>query len=434
MNSRVVPLKHLAEVRISNVDKKEAADEVRVRLVNYTDVYYEDRISPSMELMTATASRSQIEAFGLQPSDVLITKDSESANDIGVPAYVECTAPDIVCGYHLAILRPRSKRIDGRFVYWAMNSEDIRGQIESAATGITRFGLRKDTISQVKLRVPPYSMQRAIANHLDTETARIDALISNKHRMLDVLAERLRVVITSAMSGNLTTSGGTATSASHQVTSSVHHSDQRRDRRPLRAYAEIHLGRQRSPQNHTGPHMTAYLRAANVKDGKLDLSDIKSMHFTPAEQARFELQPGDILVSEGSGSLAAIGASAVWNCEIDGTVCFQNTLLRLRPRSSTDPRFLAWWCRYAYADGIFANVATGANIFHLSADRVRSLPMAHFPLAVQRTIADRLDIEAARIDGVVERERRILDLLVERRQALITAAVTGDISVPGLAA
>ena len=378
--------------------------------------------------MAATASRNQIKTFALNPGDVVITKDSESADDIGVPAFVERTASDMVCGYHLAILRPRPKAIDGRFLYWAMNSQDIRGQMESASTGITRFGLRTDAINQIKIRVPPLSMQRAIASHLDTETARIDSLISKKYRMIDLLGERRQAAIADAMSGVLTTKG-------HEdmrpyISSSDGQLIRPKEHRPLRAYADIDLGRQRAPQYNTGPYMTAYLRAANVQDGRLNLSDIKSMNFEPSERTRFSLREGDVLISEGSGSLASIGATAVWNSEIDGTVCFQNTLLRLRPRAMTDSRFLAWWCRYAYTSGLFASVATGANIYHLSADRVRSLPMAHVPLTVQRIIADHLDIEISRIDATIDKERRVLELLAERRQALITSTVTGEVPVP----
>ncbi|NED55274.1 hypothetical protein G3I24_30840, partial [Micromonospora aurantiaca] len=126
------------------------------------------------------------------------------------------------------------------------------------------------------------------------------------------------------------------------------------------------------------------MRAANVKDGVLDLTDVKSMNFTPQEQAIFSLRPGDVLVTEGSGSLTAVGASAVWQGEVDGTVCFQNTLLRLRPRAGTDPRFLAWWARSAFGSGVFASVATGANIYHVSAQRVRALPCDLPPLDEQR--------------------------------------------------
>lgn len=193
--------------------------------------------------------------------------------------------------------------------------------------------------------------------------------------------------------------------------------------RPLRAYAEVMLGRQRSPQHNEGPNMVRYLRAANVKDGSLDLADVKEMNFTPQEQTAFRLIPGDVLVTEGSGSLRAVGAAAVWNGELDGTVCFQNTLLRLRPRPSTDPRFLGWWCRFAFADGLFASVAVGANIFHVSADRVRALPMEHLTIQRQRAIVDFLDREVPRIDALIAAKHVMIGKLAVKRQAMIDAAM-----------
>ena len=155
------------------------------------------------------------------------------------------------------------------------------------------------------------------------------------------------------------------------------------------------------------------------------------MNFEPEEQDRFALVKGDVLVSEGSGSLSAVGASAVWSGEISETICFQNTLLRLRPRPSIDPRFLAWWCRYAHADGLFANVATGANIYHISAERDRSIPMSHVSLIEQRAIVNYLDTETHLIDGTIGAQETIIDLLSERRRTLITAAVTGDLGLSG---
>jgi type I restriction enzyme S subunit len=176
--------------------------------------------------------------------------------------------------------------------------------------------------------------------------------------------------------------------------------------------------------------MTPYLRAANVKDGVLDLSDVKEMNFAPPEQQIFSLKQGDVLVTEGSGSLGSIGASAVWSGEMEGPICFQNTLLRLRPRPVTDSRFLAWWCRHAFADGIFASVALGANIFHVSAERVRALPLHYVSLSTQRAIADYLDRETARIDALIEKKKRMIQLLEERFQRLIDDVVWSEVDQP----
>jgi type I restriction enzyme, S subunit len=197
--------------------------------------------------------------------------------------------------------------------------------------------------------------------------------------------------------------------------------------RPLRALASVDLGRQRAPQHDQGPHMIPYLRAANVSDGQLNLYDIKEMNFSPGEQRIFALRAGDVLVTEGSGSIRTVGASAVWRSELPGTLCFQNTLLRLRSRSRvTDPRFLEWWCRSAFGDGVFASIATGANIYHLSAERLRGLPIRCPPPDAQRAIADFLDAETARINALITKKRRLIGLIQEQTQSRIFAAVRGS--------
>ncbi len=87
---------------------------------------------------------------------------------------------------------------------------------------------------------------------------------------------------------------------------------------PLSHAAEVVLGRQRAPQYEEGEGQTPYLRSANIKDGRLDLSDVKSMRFSPGERMRYELRAGDVLITEGSGSRDSVGASAVWLGELAG--------------------------------------------------------------------------------------------------------------------
>ena len=175
--------------------------------------------------------------------------------------------------------------------------------------------------------------------------------------------------------------------------------------------AEVRLGRQRAPQYEVGDHQVPYLRSANVIDGRLDLDDVKSMNFTPAEQAIFALEPGDVLMTEGSGSAETVGTSAVWQGQLTPPVCFQNTLLRLRPRAGiTDGRYLAWWARHAHGSGLIAAVSSGANIQHLGSDGLKRLQVDVPPLEEQRRIADFLDDQVARIDRIIaaRRDQQIL--------------------------
>ena len=97
-------LRTVAEMRVSNVDKHTREGEFPVRLCNYVDVYKNDHITPMLPFMRATASKDEIEKFRLESDDVLITKDSETWNDIGVPSLVTASANDLLSGYQPLVL------------------------------------------------------------------------------------------------------------------------------------------------------------------------------------------------------------------------------------------------------------------------------------------------------------------------------------------
>ncbi|GAB2677518.1 hypothetical protein GCM10027271_42970 [Saccharopolyspora gloriosae] len=158
---------------------------------------------------------------------------------------------------------------------------------------------------------------------------------------------------------------------------------------PASEVFSILMGRQRSPQRATGPNMTPYLRSANVGNGSLDFADVKTMDFTAAERERFGLKPGDVLVSEGSASATAVGMAAVWNGELDGEVCFQNTVLRYRAIPGvSEPAFVFQWCRWAFESGAFRAAASGTNIKHIGSSRAEAMRVLLPPPPVQRRIAE----------------------------------------------
>lgn len=130
-------LRTLVTMLVSNVDKHTKDSEASVRLCNYVDVYKRDVITAEQAFMVATASVDEIDSFRLHADDVVITKDSESFNDIGVPAYVASAADDLVYGYHLAILRRRSPQLSGQYLYWALRVPAIAHQLHVAAGGVT---------------------------------------------------------------------------------------------------------------------------------------------------------------------------------------------------------------------------------------------------------------------------------------------------------
>ena len=165
---------------------------------------------------------------------------------------------------------------------------------------------------------------------------------------------------------------------------------------PLGEFCEVTIGRQRNPTHATGPNQTPYLRSANVKDGNLDLRDVMSMAFSEPERAIYGLEPGDVLVTEGCGSPAQLGASASWQGRKYGRVCFQNTLLRLRARPGVSaPEALIHVARYLHASGEWRRIASGTNIFHIGVRRARELPIVEMSIGEQADVSRRLDALSA---------------------------------------
>ena len=196
-------LRTVAEMRVSNVDKHIKDGELPVRLCNYVDVYKNDRITQDMAFMRATATAAEIERFRLEAGDVLITKDSETFNDIGVPALVQDTAYDLVCGYHLALLRPSGARLNGPYLLRALQSPTVAYQFHVAANGVTRYGLTHEAIKSVQLPLPPLPEQHAIARYLDHADRRIQRYIQAKEKRITLLHEARQAIITRAVTRGL---------------------------------------------------------------------------------------------------------------------------------------------------------------------------------------------------------------------------------------
>jgi type I restriction enzyme S subunit len=195
-------LKTNADIIPSNIDKKSYDDELPIQLCNYTDVYYNDIIVPEMPFMQATASQEQIHKFSLKAGDIIVTKDSETADDIAIPAYVPQTIPNVVCGYHLALIRI-TNGIIGKYLFYYFLSVQAKAYFETRANGLTRVGLGQAAIGNLPLPLPPLAEQQAIAAFLDRECARIDALIGKAEQAIVLLRERRSALIAAAVTGQI---------------------------------------------------------------------------------------------------------------------------------------------------------------------------------------------------------------------------------------
>lgn len=185
---KVDKLKNYCEIFASNVDKKTEEGEIEVSLCNYVDVYKNEKIDRSIDFMTATATQAEIEKFTLQLNDIILTKDSETPDDIAVPAIVKEVFENFLCGYHLSIIRCQ-KKIEPDFLIWALRDLHIATQFHREAVGITRFGLASKHFKNGIFAIPPFTEQTAIAAYLDQATANIDKVIATKQKQLEKLEQ-----------------------------------------------------------------------------------------------------------------------------------------------------------------------------------------------------------------------------------------------------
>ncbi|GGI07884.1 restriction endonuclease subunit S [Egicoccus halophilus] len=396
-----VPLGHLALVRPSSVDKVANESETPVRLCNYTDVYYGDRITNELSFMQGTATAGEIRRFELQRDDVLITKDSETADDIAIAAWVAEDLPGTVLGYHTSLLRPRAG-IDGRFLYWALQAHPLRDYFEQHARGVTRHALRQQDVTQAPVPRPSLAVQRRIADYLDTETASIDRLLERNADLQQLVLERLEAFIEYRIWG----SSPELVPLQYRTT-------------------RLTVGVVVRPAELMAPAGPPFLRGVNIERNHVLPSNLVHID-ADANKANSKsmLEPGDVLmVRTGDAGVSAV----VPEWAIGGN---SSGLLLIRPdRRLIDPVFLAYTLNSGLAREHIRLRTQGAIQQSFPTSELGGIPVPNIPLEAQGAVVEEVSSLAARVRDGVDRLRRQAELLWERRRALITAAVTGELEV-----
>lgn len=415
----------VAEPRFSSVDKLTHSSETPVRLCNYSDVYNHEYITGDLEFMRASAIQPEIDRFGLKVGDVIITKDSETPDDIGVPAVVDYAAPDLVCGYHLALIRPDQEQVDPTFLAKQLKHFRLTRYFGQQSNGLTRYGLPIGSVNKTPLWLPELlDEQKAIGKVLrlvDEAIAKTEAVIA---KLRQVRAGLLHDLLTRGLDHN------------GQLRDPIAHPEQFQDSPlgqipkeweivPVENVGEVRLGRQRSPAHENGQHIRPYLRVANVFDGFIDYSDVLSMNFELSEQETYGLRADDILLNEGQ-SLELVGRSAIFPGPA-GVYCFQNTLVRFRCNETAIPEFCQAVFKYWLDTRRFTYVAKQTtSVAHLGADRFAKMPFARPKITEQELIASILRAQKKQEQA----EELNLSKLQQLKSGLMTDLLAGRVRVP----
>lgn len=338
-------LADLAEIRTSNVDKKSYPHQFHVRLCNYMDVYSHDYITGDIRFMTATATAAEVQRFGVEEGDVLLTKDSEKPDDIGIPTVVTEQIDNLVCGYHLALLKPNKDCVDPVYLAKQLATTETVSYFARYANGSTRYGLSSGSLAATPIQVAPLKQQQRIAEILST----VDEAIEQTEALIAKTQQ-----IKTGLMHDLFTRGVTPDG---QLRPPREQAPELYKESPLgwipKDWTATRLGQllhDRGGFLQTGPfgsqlHAHEYrvdgvpvVMPQNISNGAVDSNQISRIATRRAQElARHRMRPGDIVIAR-RGELSRAASIGDWERGwLCGTGCF---LLRLG-QSLLDPNFIA---------------------------------------------------------------------------------------------
>ena len=409
-------LRHACGMRVSNVDKHTTPGETPVRLCNYVEVYKNDRIRETTRFMSATASEDERIRFGIREGDVLITKDSEQWNDIGVPALVEFEAPDLVCGYHLAILRPRAGLL-GAFLHRVLESHYIAAQFHVEANGVTRYGLSQGAILGVGIPLPPVAEQEAIVRFLDWAKGRIERTIRSKRQVIKLLTEQKQTITYRAVTRGINADIPLKRSGIEWLGDVPQHWEVRRCGS---LFVEV---------VDTG-HPTALLLSIDRFKGVITQAETGRKTRASEDRSAYKrARPGQLAYNLMNAFMGSIGFSAH-----DGIVSPAYAVAK--PRSKIEPGYFHELFRTTAYTGEFNRLSYGIMYERnrLYFERFKLVPVLIPPLDEQREIVQAIEKQTAELNETIARYESEIELLREYGVRLVADVVAGRLNVLEFAA
>jgi type I restriction enzyme S subunit len=317
---------------------------------------------------------------------------------------VQGTSDDLVVSTGFAVLSPR-EAINPRFLGWLARSDALIEEVVARSVGVSYPAINPSQLGDITVPIPSHQIQSEVADFLDIETARIDALVAARHRQIGLLNERSDALIERAL-----------------------WLDERSQPRAVmglrRAASRIDVGIAEAATHAYRESGTPLLRSTNIRRRFLDLSDLLFIDLEFARRRASKTIRGGDLITVRTGN---VGVTAVVPPELDGSQCF--TQLITTPLPGASSQFLCMALNCGRAVEYFKLLGWGSAQANISVPTLAAAPIPDVPYADQHRLVLELDRPIARIEALVAACSKQADLLIERRQALITAAVTGQLDL-----
>ena len=419
-------LKFNSDVLISNVDKKSKENESEVSLCNYVDVFKNEFITKEIEFMKATATPGQISKLKLKKHDVIITKDSETPEEIAEPALMAEDIDNLVCAYHLAIIKP-GNNYHGSYIMRLFKTKNISEQFCVEANGVTRFGIGTYPIKNIIMYFPPKPEQKAIVFFLDKKTSEIDDLISKNKKLIELEKEKRVALINHAVTKGLDTNVKLKDSGVEWIGEIP---EDWGIRKFSHISKRISVGFVGSIEKHyTDETGIPLLKTGNIGNGEVLLNKLsyvtKEFHYA---NVKSQLIPGDIIIARHGES----GKSAVIAKMLKHANCLNIVLLKV------GSKMYGKYYSYLMNAHIFLEhlqaIQGGSVQGVINTEDISQMKVIFLPKPEQEAIVEYLDKHTANIDKTIKKINKNIELLEEYKQSLIHHVVTGKVDVREIAA
>jgi len=346
-----------------------------------------------------------------------------------VRTYLQAIAPienpqnNLIVSTGFAVVRP-TQELDHRFCKYALRANRFLWEVQSRSTGVSYPAINASDLADIRINLPEVGIQRHIANYLDRETARIDELIAEKERMLALLDEKRSALISRVVTRGLDANAPLKPSGLEWLGDIPNHWDACQLKR---TWASSVYGLSESIKDEGD---IAVLRMSCIVDGRIDIS--KSGMIAEVD-SNFLLRRDDLLFNR-TNSLDQIAKVGLVDFDPEEPLTFASYLVRIRANRWATPQYL----NSLLNSTLFLNFARKNAIpaigqANLSPTRYGEIHIPLPPKAEQEEIVTFLEGEAKISTPVREHIKRSIGLLRERRSALITAAVTGEIPLEDMA-
>lgn len=410
-------LKDITTLRFSNVDKKITERQKYISLCNYQDVYNNEFVNSALKFMINTASESEIKKFKLNVGDVLVTKDSETFDDIANPALVTEELNNVVCGYHLSLIRANQRIINPKYMFRLFQSEDYNYWFRINAKGVTRFGLSINSFKNSSFFLPPLEEQVQIAAYLDKKTQLID-------RKLELLAQKIqayqalkKALINETVTRGLNKNVRYKHSGLDGIGEIPEHWEIKRFKDVFFKYLTGGTPRTSNINYFNGNNVWICIRdiseAKYISDSSIKLSDEAILDTNILRTPK-----GSLLYSfKLSIGKMAFAAQDVYTNE---------AILSILPNGKIELEY------YYFSLPGFMDLAANENIYGakiLNQKQISNALVLYPPKEEQAQIAAYLDQKTGQIDAIVAKTQLQVEKLKAFRKALIREGVTGQLKV-----